>query len=268
MLSDVAGSDRTEQRIDQRMDRHVGVAMPGETVAMCDLHSAQPQLLALRKLVHIKAGAHPDRRHRGCKIMAIRQLMHGFVPFDESDRAAPGLRNLRIIPGGWRPVPKAVRVQNSAKIECLRGLHPPQTLTPGTGTHHGVMLAGLAMGQAIYHGQHRYRASVVIQRQQQSIYHFVRDNGPGCIVDQHPFGHRSGKHLQAQAHRFLARFTTSGEVEPLNARQRLACDRPGIGRNHHGDRSHARIRQRFDRMAQDRLSTPDCELFGQRLPGP
>jgi hypothetical protein len=60
MLADVAQRHRAQQRIDQRMDRHIGMAR--KTLMMLDLHAAEPQFLAIFQPVDVIAGAHADGR--------------------------------------------------------------------------------------------------------------------------------------------------------------------------------------------------------------
>lgn len=57
VIADITHGDGTKQRIDQRVDRNVGVGMARQTLAVRDLHAAQPEFLALDKAVHVKAHA-------------------------------------------------------------------------------------------------------------------------------------------------------------------------------------------------------------------
>ena len=55
MLADVAGADRAQHRVGQRMQRHVGVGMPGERLAVRDGDAAQHHGVARAEAVHVEA---------------------------------------------------------------------------------------------------------------------------------------------------------------------------------------------------------------------
>jgi hypothetical protein len=55
--ADVALAQRTQDRIDQRMQHHVGIGMTGDAVIVRDPHAAEPDMIAFDELVHIEAEA-------------------------------------------------------------------------------------------------------------------------------------------------------------------------------------------------------------------
>ena len=60
MLADVAVADGAEQRVGQRVQRHVGVGMAFERVRVGDSDAAQPDMVAGDQAMHVEAlpGAH------------------------------------------------------------------------------------------------------------------------------------------------------------------------------------------------------------------
>ena len=57
VLADVAVGDRAEDRIDERMQRHVGIGMAGQPAVVRDLHAAEPDVIAVAEGVHVEAVA-------------------------------------------------------------------------------------------------------------------------------------------------------------------------------------------------------------------
>ena len=55
MLTDVAFGKRTENGVDQRMQRHVGIGMPGHAARMRNAHAAEHDMIAVGESVHVKA---------------------------------------------------------------------------------------------------------------------------------------------------------------------------------------------------------------------
>ena len=49
MIADIAGADRAEQRVGERVEGDVGVAMAGEAAVVRDADAAEPELLAAAK---------------------------------------------------------------------------------------------------------------------------------------------------------------------------------------------------------------------------
>ena len=60
MLADVAVGERAEDRIDERMQRHVGVGMAGQPAVVRDLHAAEHDVIAVAEGVHVEAVAEPQ----------------------------------------------------------------------------------------------------------------------------------------------------------------------------------------------------------------
>ncbi len=60
MRADIAVGERAENGIDQRMQHHVGVGMPGQPAVMGDAHAAEHDVIAVAKGMHVEAHAGAD----------------------------------------------------------------------------------------------------------------------------------------------------------------------------------------------------------------
>ena len=73
MHADIAVGERAEDRVGERMQRHVGVGMAGELAGMRDLDAAEPHMVAaLIERVHVVADAGADIGERGLRVALVR----------------------------------------------------------------------------------------------------------------------------------------------------------------------------------------------------
>ena len=70
--ADIAVGERAENGVDQRMQRHIGVRMPGHAARMRDAHAAEHDMIAVGEGVHVEAvaGAHIGQSVARCSISA------------------------------------------------------------------------------------------------------------------------------------------------------------------------------------------------------
>ena len=59
-MTDIAESQRTDQRIDQRMDGNIRVTVPEESPFIRNFHPAENQRTPFRKAVHVATLTDPD----------------------------------------------------------------------------------------------------------------------------------------------------------------------------------------------------------------
>ena len=154
VTADIACTNRAKDRVDQRMDRNIGIAVPGEALVMGDLYPAQPQRFAGGEAVDIIAGADPDHRGRVGEIAGESQLVQPLVSFNQCHLMPGSAGNLRIVTRLLRTVPGPVRRENSGEMKRLRGLDPAQYVALGWGAHQ----RAISMSEAIDHRQNRDRA--------------------------------------------------------------------------------------------------------------
>ena len=154
VAADITRTNRAKDRVDQRMDRNIGIAVPGQALVMGDLDPAQPQRFAGGEAVDIIAGADPDHRGSVGEIAGESQLVQPLVSFNQCHLMPGSAGNLRIVTRLLRTVPGPVRRENGRIMKRLRGLDPAQVLAPGWGAHQ----RAISMSEAIDHRQNRDRA--------------------------------------------------------------------------------------------------------------
>ena len=264
VLSDVSCCHSTKDRIDQSMDRDVGIAMPGKAMRMVNFDAAEPQVFTISKPVDVIAGSEPDRRQGFHKILCKSDFAHGFVARDHGYADARRARDLGIVACIGCSAPRAMSRQNGFKMECLRGLDPAQLLAPGASGHHSVQIDG----QAVDDRQNGDRTGGRPQCIEQADDHVRHDNRAGCVMDQHISRGALIKRFQCGLHRLLPGFTANHCDDIGNACQRVFGDlrRPVRNSDHH--RTGSCSVQGLHRVANKWFSLPLGKLFGQGLSRP
>ncbi len=72
MVADVAGADRAEQRIRQRMQAGVGVGVAFELLVMRYVDAAQRDVIAILEGMHVEAGSGPHIGKAGGRVRRLR----------------------------------------------------------------------------------------------------------------------------------------------------------------------------------------------------
>ena len=99
MITDIACADRAQHRINQRMDRHVSVAVPGQPARCIQLDPAQPQLFTVSQPVDVIARADPDWRQVGGKIGRVSQFVQRLVSLNHNNVQSGRMGDLGIVTG-------------------------------------------------------------------------------------------------------------------------------------------------------------------------
>ncbi len=132
MIADIAGSDRAEQRIGERVQPGIGIAVADKAVAVRDGDAAQPDMIAGAEAMDIEAAGSARGEGRGDhgrgfgKISAARHLESAFVAGRHRDLQPGGHGDGQFIGGAGRC--GAVRGEQRGKAEGLRRLHAPQSV--------------------------------------------------------------------------------------------------------------------------------------------
>lgn len=261
MATNVPLANCAKDCINQRVDRHIGIAVPGQSVAVIDFHPAKPQFLAGTEPMDIVTRSNTQRRKRGFKIAGESQLMQAFVSFDQGNGQSRGTSDLGVVAGFIRSVPVPVRSPDIAVSESLRSLHAPQQFAAGRLRHQ----ATLSFGQAIHYRQDRNGAGMVRQRINQTIEHSPRKDRPRGIMNQDKVWSARFECSKPEAYRIPPRRSTGHQHDPRNAGEAFRGKPIGAIRNGDDDRTYSCCRQRFSRMANYRLAAPPGELLGQGL---
>ena len=116
MLADVAGADRAQDRIGQRMQRDVGIRIAGERVVVRNRDAAQHHRVAGPETMHVEAqggaGLHRDAARQ---ILGRRDLAVVLAAFDHDHPQSGALRDRCVIGQGGRPA-----APSAAASRCAR----------------------------------------------------------------------------------------------------------------------------------------------------
>ena len=208
VLADVAGADGPEQRIGQRVQRHVGVGVTFQRVGVGELHPAQPEVVAGCEAVdvealpraHVRGDAGPlghGQVLRGGEL-AVRLGAH-----DQRHRQSGPLGDGGIV--GHLDAGRCgggVGGEDLGKAEALRGLRAPDL---GAIQRCGNALVGPGSLQRIGQWKGGDGAGRVGKSIQHAVDDFARDERPDGIVDEHSVGGMRCQRLEAVVHGGLPR---------------------------------------------------------------
>ena len=132
----VAFTQSTQNGIDQRMKKYVGIAVSGEPLVMIDLNTTEPKFFPVLQPVHIVSQTDTNSWNRASgswcagrgKVLRKGKLGEPVIPFHQNDVAAGGFKHLRIVPGVGGTGPAAVRGKDWIEPEGLRGLNAAEVL--------------------------------------------------------------------------------------------------------------------------------------------
>ncbi len=132
MHADIAGADRAQHRVGQRMEADIGVGMADEGGVVRDFDAADENPVARPESVRVKPlpDAHiaPPRRDQplgGGEVFRRRQLQIVLAAGDQQRGHAGRLGDCRII-GQLMPDGGAVGGEDRLEVKALRGLRAPQ----------------------------------------------------------------------------------------------------------------------------------------------
>ena len=132
MHADIAGAERAEHRVGQRMQPDIGIGMADKPVAVRDFEAAQPDMIARPESMYVEALAAAEiagtaaRQLFGAReIVCRRHFEIALRAFDEAHGQAGALGDGGVI-GQLHPGDGAMRRQDGTIVEALRRLHAPQ----------------------------------------------------------------------------------------------------------------------------------------------
>ena len=163
--------DRAEQRVDQRVERDIGVAVPGKAVVVrrsCTPH--EPQLLARRRgggrRSRCRCGSHGAARFGARNPPAIGQLVAAPRLLRPARRRCPAARaTCASSPASASPCQARCAARIAAKRNACGVCTRRSAVAIGRCRHQ----VAVAMAQAVDHRQHRNRAACVVERGEQAV---------------------------------------------------------------------------------------------------
>lgn len=261
MVADVTSSNRSQQRIGQRMKPGIGIRMAHKALAMRNTHPAQPDMIARPKGMNIKAagGTRNEVAHGFGKVLWLGNL--------EGARIARRYRNLqpsrkgngKLVRGPFRC--GAVRCKQSGKAKGLRRLHPPKPLAVNTRCK-----MALPPTQRINHRQRRHSAVMrrIGKRGKNRIKHGQRNKCPRRIMHQYEIRRFLRQRLKPGARTVLPRRTAGNRRRQLKPGHSFIIKRFVFGVDDNANAADSRMGAQMQHsVAQQRQAADHAILLGQ-----
>ena len=202
---DIAGADRSEQRISQRVQADIGVGMADEPGIMRDRDAADHDVIAGAERMHVETLADPDisgsRREqplgRG-EVLCGSHLQIVLASWDHDGRHPGRLGDCGIV-GQHLPGSSMMRREDRLEMEPLRGLRPPQLRAVDGFPDHAV---GDPFDR-VAERQGRDRGGRPIERVEDAVDQRRIGKRPRGVVDQHARRIMPDERFEPEAHRIL-----------------------------------------------------------------
>ena len=123
MIADIPRSRRAEDRVGQRMERDIGIGVPGKAMRMFDFDAAKPKILARCQAVYIEPEAGSGVTPGGGKIGGVGDLAQGFVAFDQCHFQPGSARYLGVVASVSCAGPCLVSAADFRETKRLWGLN-------------------------------------------------------------------------------------------------------------------------------------------------
>ena len=182
MVADVAGAERAQDRVGQRVEDDVGVAVAGKALVVRDMDAAEPELAAGGEGVDVEAeaDARAEQRRLGAEEVGLEgQLLQRRIALDDGDREAGGARDLGVV-GRLAAGPGAhgrARIASKRKAcgVCTRNRSSRGTASPAPAPRQRVDHRQGGNGAVARRPARPSSRSITARGQE----------GPGGVVDQH-----------------------------------------------------------------------------------
>ena len=260
MLADVAEPGGAEQRVGDRMEDDVGIAVAGQAAVVGDGDAAHNDRPVAGEGMDIEphAGARDEARLEhllgALEIGLAGQFLQRCIAGHRGDGEAVGAGDRSLVGRGIAG-PLLVRGQQGIAAESLRGLD-----ADGAGTVDRLAQGVARAGQGIGDGQDRHRAIMIAKRVDQPVGDCGRAGEAGRVVDQHDAVRDRGKAIADAGGPCLAADDQGADV---GTAKRLAGQLLLPLANHHAHAMDCGMgEEALDRMGQHRLSRQPPVLLG------
>jgi hypothetical protein len=214
MSSDIAFGERSEDRVDERVENNIGIGVTGQTPAVENAHAAQHDVVAISELMNVEtesrayiAQVGEAEGFRACKILVAGELDVSRFTFKRGDVETRPLRKRRIVGEivTTRHLRPAMGVEQGGETEGLRGLrHSDHRAVDGPG-HNTCRINGL---DCIGYADDRDCGYACMCGRDRARDESWRDERPRRIVDEDQIGTMGLQRLEAGADGALPRIGT------------------------------------------------------------
>ncbi len=267
MAADVAGGERAEQRVGDRMQADVGVRMAdqAERAGQPDAHQheavARPQAMDVEAEPGPRLQAAREQQLGAREVGGLRDLEVRLVARDRGGRDARGLGHRDVV-GERGTGRRAVRCQDRLVEEALRRLRAVEACALDGAQH----LARPHALERIGHRQGGQDGRVAGEAGEHALDQRRLDQRPHAIVDQDHLGRRGGQALEPEPDRILPARAAHRRRQQIEAARRLLVEFAVVGMDHGADGGDARVAAKpLETVAQHRPAGEPLILL--RSPG-
>lgn len=211
MIADIAGANRAEQGVRQRVHADIGVGMPLQLSRVRNFDAAQNNAIAWREGMHVKPltgpefehGAFPvEKRFRHAEIFRLRDFHIVRRTADKHGFYAGGFGDRRVV-CQRPPFEGAMRFKNGFKVEPLRGLGAPEPIARRRSVDR-FRIIGAGAFERVEDGQGGDRAGRMVERSDDARNCLGVDERAGGVVNQDFYGRLALKAFEPETHRILS----------------------------------------------------------------
>ena len=262
MLTDVAERGGAEERVGDRVQDDVGIAVAGEATRVRDRDAAKHQRPFARKSMDVEADAGSGHEAGSQPLFCPGEigrrgdLFQGRVAGDCSD-AEPRSPGDGCLVGRRRSRPTPVGAADRREAESLGCLHPNHARPV-----HIILDPVARPGERVANREHWRSAIEELERCKQPVDDLRRAEGPRGVVNEHRVAFGLGEPCTYGIGTFGAAFDQGADVEPA---ERFLCKALLSGPDSHPNPGNRGMgNQGFDRTAQDRFAAEETILLRQR----
>ena len=260
MLADVAQPRGAQQRIGDRMEDDVRVAMPGEAALMRDLDSAEHDRPLANEGMDVKSHARARREPTSepllgpLEVRGERDLLEHWVTLDSGDLHARGAEHRRLVRGrGARPA--LISGLERREPERLGRLHPSDAAAVDR-----LVQRFTDPRECVTDRENRRGAFKEFEPGEEAIDHGRRAEGASGVVHQDRI---ATQRIKTGTNGIGAFGTPDHEVADVDPVQRLGSTVFLAPSHDDPDASHGRVAaERFDRPSEHRLAAQQQKLLG------
>ncbi len=267
MHPDIAGADRSQQRIGQGVQPDIGIRMPNRRHLVRDRHAADHDMITWAEGMHVETLADANvalprgEEPLGGGEVFGRRYFQIVLAAGDNQRGEPGRFGDRGIVGQHAAGGGTMRRQDRVEMKTLRGLRPPQP-RPVDRLADKPILDPL---DRVAQRQRRDCCWRPVEPVENPVDQRLVRKRPGAVMDQHPRRLALGQRFEAEPHRILSLRATGNRRQHGEAGGGLVENRAVLRPDHDEDTVHPWVRGKGrDHMSQDHAAAEVKILLRQR----